>query len=493
MKQNRKITILFFIILIIISISVVPKTLQNDTFYTIAIGNDILKYGIDGVDHYSWHEDLPYTYPHWLYDITIATIFNNWGFTGIYISTILLSIMLGTAMYFTITKVAANRPIAMLASVIAIIGLGMFLTARAQLVTYILFVLEIYCIERLLETKHKRYIVYLILISILVSNLHIAVWPVLLLLMLPYIAEHIIAHFRPNDIKEHQEKEQYKVVIEKNNNVKLLVITAILVILAGMINPTGEGPFSYIVNSMTGGTLDIIEEHKPLVLMQSVEFIVFLIVAFSILLFTNVKIRLRDLFMLFGLIFLSFYSQRQISICIIVSTIILAKLAYQFVKMHSKEDELSNMFSSRMGLGCILCLSVAIAMFNYSERIGEKIVDETLYPVNATQYVLDNYNIHDIKMFNNYTFGSYLLYKGIPVYIDSRSDLYTTSFNKDRDIFAEYVSVYTLQESYDSTFEKYGITHVLMYKEDIINFVLQKDAAYKIVYEDESFILWEKV
>ena len=51
------------------------KVLQNDTFYTIKIGELILNNGIDMMDHFSIHSNLAYTYPHWLYDVFIYLIY----------------------------------------------------------------------------------------------------------------------------------------------------------------------------------------------------------------------------------------------------------------------------------------------------------------------------------------------------------------------------------------------------------------------------------
>lgn len=68
-----------------------------------------------------------------------------------------------------------------------------FIAARAQLVTYILFALTILFIERFIETKKKRYIVYLIIIPIIIANVHLAVWPFYFVLYLPYIVEYILA------------------------------------------------------------------------------------------------------------------------------------------------------------------------------------------------------------------------------------------------------------------------------------------------------------
>lgn len=84
--MNEKVSKITTIILKIIAILVIaifaysltPKTFQNDTFYTIKIGEHITKTtekitdllpwnkGLDMQDPFSFHENMPYTYPHWL-------------------------------------------------------------------------------------------------------------------------------------------------------------------------------------------------------------------------------------------------------------------------------------------------------------------------------------------------------------------------------------------------------------------------------------------
>ena len=89
-KKTKKIFKISFIAWIIIfCIGLVNKTFQNDTFYTIKIGELIFKNGIDMMDHFSFHTALAYTYPHWLYDCLIYAIYHFFGYTGIYISSII--------------------------------------------------------------------------------------------------------------------------------------------------------------------------------------------------------------------------------------------------------------------------------------------------------------------------------------------------------------------------------------------------------------------
>lgn len=66
-KTKMKFNVLAIIFIIIFSFTLAPKTLQNDTYYTISIGEHIMENGLDREDPFAW-TDLKYTYPHWLYD-----------------------------------------------------------------------------------------------------------------------------------------------------------------------------------------------------------------------------------------------------------------------------------------------------------------------------------------------------------------------------------------------------------------------------------------
>ena len=63
-KNSIRFTIMAVILIAIFCFAISPVTLQNDTFYTIKIGEHILQNGIDMKDPFSWHENLQYTYPH---------------------------------------------------------------------------------------------------------------------------------------------------------------------------------------------------------------------------------------------------------------------------------------------------------------------------------------------------------------------------------------------------------------------------------------------
>ena len=98
-KEKTIFEIIAIILIALFSFSLAPKTFQNDTYYTVSIGNLILENGIDMKDHFSWHENLPYTYPHWLYDVIMSLIYNLGEWDAIYISVCVMSIILGITIY----------------------------------------------------------------------------------------------------------------------------------------------------------------------------------------------------------------------------------------------------------------------------------------------------------------------------------------------------------------------------------------------------------
>lgn len=383
-KINKGIifTIVAIILVAIFSIALTPVTLQNDTFYTIKIGEHIAQEGIDMKDPFSWHEDLAYTYPHWLYDLLTYEIYQFFGFDGIYIVTCILSAILGVSIYLTNTKLTKNKLISFILTIGTMYLIRGYIAARAQLVTFILFVLTIYFIEKFLETKKKRYVVGLIIIPILIANLHVAVWPFYFVLYLPYIAEYLIEILAEwiiyrkskllwtkakieylakqkgteekvqklkQELKELEDKidrikvkrtkdlkNPYRIKLTKNRTVLFLILIMLVCILTGLLTPLGNTPYTYLAKTMQGNTTQNINEHLPMTMANETEVMCILVVFLAILVFTKAKIRLSDLFMIAGLCYLMIKSRRQVTMFALIGVVILNRLIMQVIKYHTE-------------------------------------------------------------------------------------------------------------------------------------------------------------
>lgn len=538
-KNSIRFTIMAVILIAIFCFAISPVTLQNDTFYTIKIGEHILQNGIDMKDPFSWHENLQYTYPHWLYDVVIYLVYSIGEQVGIYISTIVLSIALGLTMYLVNIKLTKNKLTSFVLTIGAMYLLRNYIAARAQLVTFILFILTVYFIEMFLETKKKRYAVGLIIIPIIIANVHLAVFPFYFVLYLPYIAEYMIYILSNTEIilvtakidrlnkkilkttkeeeiqkikdeinrleqknektinkKEKINANPYKIKIIGNNNVKALIIIMIICLFTGFLTPLGTTPYTYLIKTMQGSTTHNISEHLPLTLVNNLEFMCTLVLFIAILTFTDTKIRLSDLFMLGGLVLLTFYTRRQFSMFTLICVIILNRLINALLDKYDPEGckKAIKKMTTITGMIVTICLVLTISVIQYKPKMNDHFIDENSYPVGAATYILENLDIKNIKLYNEYNYGSYLIFRGIPVFIDSRADLYAPEFNPGVEVFNDYINLSNVDiDNVEEKLDKYGITHMLMYKKSKLRkFVEQNTEKYNLIYEDDNFCLFER-
>lgn len=541
--------IIVFVCIIILAIAVTPKTLQNDTFYTIACGEYIFENGVFGLDTdpFSWH-NLGYTFPHWLYDLLTYLVYavcGNYWEIGIYFTTIVLSTLLGISLYkLSLQMSNKNRVVSFLVTLFALYLAKPYIAARAQLVTFILFILEVYFIEKLLETKKKRYIIPLLLIPLLITELHCAVYIMYFVFALPYLAEHlfillssldlderifigffeILLKISKNDDKkqkyeilidksrkniesrkikrEKRRKNPYKVVLEKNPAILTLVVVVIIAAFIGLLNPMGTGAYTYTYKIYQGNTTDSINEHLPLTLADNIDIAIVLSIILVILVLIDVKVRLSDLFMIAGTVILMFTARRQVSLFIIMCMPILAGLISKFFEKYDKKitDFLLKLATTIVGTVVVIGIVGYISYDIYGNKRADEYVEKRSYPVAACDWLLNymednNISKENLKIYNEYNFGSYLVFRGIPSFIDSRCDLYTPEFNgdPDKDIFSDALSVTGANYNYQDIFDKYGVKHVMIYSSTDLNVMLRKDSNYEELYNDGNFCIYKKI
>lgn len=555
-KTKMKFNVLAIFCILIFSFALTPVTFQNDTYYTIKIGEHIVQTGqIDMLDPFSWHEDLPYTYNHWLYDVSTYLVYNLGenigigGFCALYIATIILSMILGIVLYYVSCKLCKNQVVAFLVSMATMYLLKNFIAARAQLVTFILFALTILFIEQFISTKKKRYAIYLIIIPILIANLHCAVWPFYFVLYLPYVVEYMlavladvqlyyfiaikwnelkikkltkkgkldeigkfqekIAHLQLDkengrQLRKKNETKAFKVIFKREDSVKWLMVIMLICTLTGLLTPIGTTPYTLLPKLMQGNTTQNISEHQPLTLINNRAMLIVFTVFLMFLIFTDTKLSLRDFFMLAGLTLLTFMTRRQASMFVIVCGFIFAKMSANFLRKYDKDgtDKVIKIMTSLLGKIFTVLLVILLSFIMYKGKINNEFVNSSSYPVKAADYILEELDINNMRLFNEYNYGSYLLYRGIPVFIDSRADLYAPEFNgkknadgkyDGRDIFSDYINTSNITKYYEETFEKYKITHVILKTNTKLNMLISRDENYKELYKDNSFVIYERL
>ena len=485
-------------------------------------------------------------------------IFELGEWDAIYISTCIFASVLGICIFISNSRLTKNSVLSFFVTIAVLYLMKSYIAARAQLVTFILFTIFLYNIEQFLQNKKIKNAIMLLLIQTIIANLHVAVWPFTFVLYLPYIAEYLIAclieivlykkipifviedkirdlkrkiskttdktklgkltnklQILENKLEDKKEKVErikekrkeeiknaYKITITKNKNTKWLILIMIISILTGLLTPLGKTPYTYTYLTMIGNTVKNINEHLPLTLTKNVEIMCTLVVLLTLLIFTKAKIKLSDLFMLGGLTYLMFSSRRQQSMFVLIGSVAFTRTVTNWLIscFNYSNKQFIKKYINAFSMFVVAAILLSISSNLYKKVKNDKYINENTYPVKASQWILNNLDVKNIRLFNEYNYGSYLLYKEIPVFIDSRADLYAPEFNTKtgkkidgNDIFIDFINESSINVYYGDIFKKYNITHVILYKSSKVNMLIKKTDSekYKEIYSDNNFIIYE--
>ena len=484
---NKKTYICFVICLILLTFGVVHKTFENDTFFTIATGNYIMENGVNDDEPFTIHDNLKFVKLRWAFDIVIANIYKFFGFSGIYLFVLIVSIGIAITLFTIFSKNKFNKVVSLAVVCFTMVFCSNYLRGRAQIISYLLFILEFYFIEKLVKNNNKKDSICLVIISYLILCFHSSVWLVYFLIYIPFIVEHILVKLKVNKVLKLK-----KLVIEEHN-IKLLLITMGCAILTGFLTPLGLSPFTYMFKVMGGISKQIIVELQPLTLVGAVPLIVFGVIALISAIFPKTKVKIIDIFIIFGFTCMSIMAERNLYIGLFVMSFSYARIITSFVNEYDKNkilDKIENVINnSIIGKVIVIMLFLALTSITYSQIYKEQYVSEKSFPVQASEYIKENLDLSTLRMFTGFNFGSYVEFKGIPAFLDSRSEIYTKEFNNVT-ILEDYANCALLYNtSLDSVIEKYNLNYVLTYSNKHYNLW----GKYKLVkeFDDGNFCLYK--
>ena len=483
--KNKIVNVVLILIIMLFMASCVRKEMQNDTFFTIALGERTVKYGIEEHDQLVWHDGLEFIHLRWLFDVLIYGIYSVLDFVGIYIFVIIMSIIQGMLYYGILNKFTKNKILSFIATIVTMYFNKPEFAARGQIMSFTLFLIEFICIDKLLETNKKIYMFILLIIPILVVNFHASVLPMYFVFYLPYIAEFILSKF--NLIK----KEDSKIIIEKRDITKLIILMICGLIL-GLCSPIGLDAYKYMFKVMGGISADFIAELQPVDLMRDIYYTILICIIIGIIGFTKTKIRLTDAMYIIGFLLLSLPTYRCIYFFYLFASICIFRIVNDFISQNNVNLKFIRNKEKNIISSLLLIIITLFSVKNLVNQMIKDYEDTSTIPVNATNYILSNLDIENMRIFNSFNYGSYLEMKGIKVFLDSRSEMYTEEFNHGVTILEDWLKATHGEIHYKEIFEKYEITHVLLEKSDLINIYIQYDSEWENIYEDDVFVIYEK-
>lgn len=493
MNKDKKLRLIVFAMLLLIVavfiIKLCPVVLQNDTLYDIKLGERYFNIGMFHIDDYSFHTGLIYQTHHYLVCIISYLVYHFFSLKGLYFLEVILLSIIGVLFYEINKTMIKNKFLIYLLLFFEIMALYPFVSLRAQMYSYIIFMIEILFIEKFLNTNRKKDAIVLALLPLLLINLHSGVIYFYFIIIFTYLMNCIPINSICIKSDERVGKKQLK---------SLLLISAVGGLLT-LINPYGIDGITYGLKTLDNYYIsNYITEFLPLKIFSSMGLLFTLYVGTCVvcLVFSRRKIKIHQLLLLGGTIFMTLLSVRHLSLLIITSVVLLPHIEGAYKRIDDGSWSLllflkkKNKVLNTVFIGLYI-VALSYMVINITLRDREQLPNNQ-YPIDATEYIKSNIS-KEAHIYNYYEWGSYLMFNDIKVFVDSRCDLFTTEYNTDTTVFRDYVETFNNPKNYTSMVSKYDIDYFLLYKEMKLSKQILKDAKYSVVYSDDVSIIFKAI
>jgi len=474
---SSKEKIFIITLFVMLCFMVFRPTLDNDTYWLLNTGKYIIENGIPETEPFTIHEGLKFLPQQWLTTVIFYSVYDNFGEIGLYVLAFIVYMLIVAVMYKTSLLISEkNMTVSAKLILFACLPLSLFVVLRPQLISMLIFVLEIYCLENYISSRKKIYLLLMPVLSIALINLHAAFWIFFFILMVPYFLDGL--------------KFKKSLIECQGYGIKWLVPTFALCFALGTINPFGFKSMTYIFNSYGYSNINFYIQE-----MRSPDFkdyfgiflfLVYLTVVMLYLIKKDVSTRLRYVLITLGTAYMGLASIRSFMIFVVCS---IPLLAY---KLKSSKGSNIKFGEERFFKQKIILLILILLLGNYVKysRIDFD-MEKNFAPVKAAEFINKKIDNSNMRLFNGYGEGAYLEFVGIKTFIDPRAEVFLKDNNGKADILNDYFDTIAGKMHYQKLAEKYELTHFLVEKGGLLNTYLMNDENYRRIYKDSRYEIFE--
>lgn len=474
---------LLFILIAVLIMTTNYTISDGDTFFHIKVGEYISKYGFPSRDPFSMH-DLNYTPHEWLSDYIFYKVYNGFSFLGLAIFLCIMMCILIFVLYKTNNLLNGNlSPISFILAFgsIYVLNLFKFIVVRPHIFSFIVFVLEIYLIESYIKSRQKLFLALIPILSLLLANLHIGTLPMFFILFLPYLADNMIK----------LEKEKISSAGNKSD-FKLLFSIFLVSIASALINPYGLQKMLYFTILFDSNTQTVYEWQSPSFKgVQGLLIFSTFIIGLMIMIFSKSKISLKNILMYFGLMFMSLYSIRYYSYFMLLTGPILGNILCKNSTIKSLKLPVVAKFKNKT-LRIIVLITLVLFSLIFKFTYNFEALNLDKFPVDSVRYLKENTDYQNIKIFNDYAYGGYILLNDVKVFVDSRQDLYLKAYNSNCTVYSDYLDVIKGKVHYKDIFKKYCFEYLVISKNSLLEAYVSSDSAYEKILSDKDCVLYKR-
>ncbi len=442
----------------VVMVLLLRTQVDNDSWFVLAEGREIVQNGVYKTDVLSMHEGLEVVVQNYGFAVVYWLIYSVLGLAGLYVGMILMYVLVEFLLYKIFKLVSEeNEVLTLILMTIASVLLGvLFATTRAQMVSYVIFLTVIYILERYVKKGEKKWLVAIPFLSLVQINLHGSVWLMLFLAMGAFILDSRLENYKAEP----------------------LVITAVVAFVVGLINPYGIDMILFVIRSYSGGTIQkLVSEMQPFDLGAWYNWVLYGAIAMVILMGFYGKgkdVRARYLMMFIGLLGLGLNTMKGMSQVILV-------MFLPVVGMYRKAvfPKLKNPKAIRgVFWGEVVLAVVTVGVFGWALKrdlagLREAPDDALVEAVSIIDEEVAPEERKAAKVYTGYNDGGYLEFRGYRPYLDPRAEVFLEVNNKKEDILTEYIDLREGRGDKEKFLEKYEFDYLVVRGE------------YDLFYRDE--------
>lgn len=449
--------------------TVVQPLTDPDTPWHIGSGLYILSHHVvPTTDPFSWTmKGSPWVTQEWLWEVCLAWMVKHFAFIGAWLYLSVIHALTVVVLYRLGTRASdGNRVIGALTAGVGTLLALPFWILRPQIVSYLFFALFLYLLQCVRE--ERQWVLLLVPPVLLVwANSHGSATIGLAMLVFELLVSFVpsIGRFRG---LSHGWATRGR-----------LLCAAVIGAAAGLLNPNGLKAYTYaLLSGNSDMTNNIMEWHSPDFHTQYFQFGVLpaICAAFLILLAVWDEIPLVETLYFVGTFALTLIHQRFMPYCAIALVPLLSNVFQRFGESLLEPSRVMR------GINVIFIAAAATLLVRqapHAEGPLQAHMSKSAYPIDAVNYLKKH--PEPGHLLNSYEFGGYLIYEGIPTFIDGRTDVYLKS-----GLFDDYLNLRNMYWNAPNLLDKYDIQTVLCPPGFPLMTYLTHSSAWQVVYQDRT-------
>lgn len=442
----------------------------------------------------SYGAGQPWAAYSWLPELMLSGLYQWFGLRGFVLYTAGLSVAIVAALHGMFRRIGAGTNTAVVLTLGAALGLITIQTPRPWLFSILLFVLELDVLLTANRTGNRRLLWWLVPLFVVWANAHVQ-FVVGLAVLGAAVVEPILARFVPFGMADEQSR--------------VIPFGHVLAVFAACVGATLVNPYGCHVYEVAlalvgqSGLWNLIQELGPM-RFRSVEnwtvLAVTVAAAFALGWRRRVRLLLALLFVM--AVYVSFRSQRDVWLVLVVGLAVLAYVGSKTAKEErggrSDSGEASAGTSRRMGTapalrgrsfdwavaGTVVLLVVGGSLAQSQSRLETQVAQAL--PVQAARFIAEEQPAG--PMFNPFDWGGYLIFHlpEVPVSIDGRTMVHGEAR------ILRHAATLRGKGGWRDDPELSGARLVLLPRSGSLASLLELDGRFRVVYRDPVAVVFSQ-